>query len=223
MGGASSDESLGLYLRYGGLPCLRKPGKFEDETALEYLGGVFDSVVLKDIVLRHRRRRNPAILARIAEFVADSIGSPTSARNVANYLKSQGIESPSPSSTTYFSYLEESYAVRRVKPEDLQASASSKAGTSCYFEDLRPPHHEGARLLPARARQGRRERGFPPPRLDGWTVHSGRVGAREVDFMRPRGRAEPCPATCLSSPTRRRGSGSSAPSSNSAMPGPSSS
>ena len=179
-GRSDSDESLGLYLRYGGLPFLRNLA-LEDETALEYLGGVFDSVVLKDIVLRHGVR-NPAILARIAEFVADSIGTPTSARNIANYLKAKGIEVSPQSVLDYLSYLEQSFAVRRVKPEDLQGKRILEGGDKYYFEDL------GLRT---------RVRGFSQRELgkvvenavflrlefDGWTVHSGRVGAREVDFV----------------------------------------
>ena len=175
-----SDESLNLYLRYGGLPFLRNLA-LEDETALEYLGGVFDSVVLKDIVLRHGVR-NPAILARIAEFVADSIGSPTSARNIANYLKSRGIEVSPQSVLDYLAYLEQSFAVRRVKPEDLQGKRILEGGDKYYFEDLG---------LRTRVRGfSQRELGkvvenavFLRLELDGWTVHSGRVGSRVVDFV----------------------------------------
>lgn len=179
-GRSDSDESLGLYLRYGGLPFLRNLA-LEDETALEYLGGVFDSVVLKDIVLRHGVR-NPAILARIAEFVADSIGSPTSARNVANYLKSRGIEVSPQSVLDYLSYLEQSFAVRRVKSEDLQGKRILEGGDKYYFEDL------GLRTKVRGFSQ--RELGkvvenavFLRLELDGWTVRSGRVGPREVDFV----------------------------------------
>jgi predicted AAA+ superfamily ATPase len=179
-GRSDSDESLNLYLRYGGLPFLRNLA-LEDETALEYLGGVFDSVVLKDIVLRHGVR-NPAIVARIAEFVADSIGSPTSARNIANYLKSRGIEVSPQSVLDYLVYLEQSFAVRRVKPEDLQGKRILEGGDKYYFEDLG---------LRTRVRGfSQRELGkvvenavFLRLEIDGWTVHSGRVGSREVDFV----------------------------------------
>ena len=179
-----SEESLGLYLRYGGLPFLRNLS-LEDETVLEYLGGVFDSVVLKDIVLRHGVR-NPAILARIVEFVADSIGSPTSARNIANYLKSRGVEVSPQSVLDYLSYLEESFAIRRVKPEDLQGKRILEGGDKYYFEDLG---------LRTRVRGfSQRELGkvvenavFLRLELDGWTINSGRVGTREIDFICDRG------------------------------------
>ena len=85
-----SDESLAFCLRDGGLPFLRNP-RLGEETSFEYLRGVFDAIVLNDIVQRHGVR-NPAILGRIVEFRADSIGSQLSARNVSNDLKAKGIE-----------------------------------------------------------------------------------------------------------------------------------
>ena len=175
-----SDEALGRYLRYGGLPFLRNLA-LEDETALEYLGGVFDSVVLKDIVLRHGVR-NPATLSRIVEFAADTIGSPTSARNVANYLKSRGVECSPQAVLDYLSYLEQSFAVRRVKPEDLAGKRILEGGDKYYFEDL------GIRTAVRGFSQ--REIGkvvenavFLRLELDGWTIRSGRVGEREIDFV----------------------------------------
>lgn len=183
-GRADSDDSLGLYLRYGGLPFLRNLA-LEDDTVLEYLGGVFDSIVLKDIVQRHGVR-NPAILSRLVEFLADSIGSPTSARNMANYLKSRGVEVSPQSVLDYLSHLEESFVLRRVKPEDLAGKRILEGGDKYYFEDL------GLRT----AVRGFSQREivkvvenavFLRLELDGWTVRSGRVGAREIDFVCDKG------------------------------------
>lgn len=175
-----SEESLNLYLRYGGLPFLRKL-PLQDETVFEYLSGVFDSVVLKDIVQRHGVR-NPAILERIAEFLADSIGSPSSARNIANFLKSQKIEVSPQSVLDYLSYLEQSFAFRRLQPEDLQGKRILESGNKYYFEDL------GLRSC-LRGFSGRdiakvvENAVFLRLELDGWELHSGRSGAREIDFV----------------------------------------
>ncbi|MEI6386165.1 MAG: ATP-binding protein [Spirochaetota bacterium] len=179
-GHSDSDEALNLYLRYGGLPFLRNLS-LQDETVFEYLGGVFDSVVLKDIVLRHGVR-NPAILSRIAEFVADSIGSPSSARNIANYLKSGKIEVSPQSVLDYLAYLEQSFAVRRIQPEDLQGKRILESGNKYYFEDL------GLRSK-LRGFAGRdiakvvENAVFLRLELDGWEIHSGRSGSREIDFV----------------------------------------
>jgi predicted AAA+ superfamily ATPase len=179
-GRADSDESLNLYLRYGGLPFLRNI-PLEDDTSLEYLGRVFDSVVLKDVVSRHGVR-NPATLSRIVEFAADNIGSPTSARNVANYLKSRGVDASPQAVLDYLSYLEEAFAIVRVKAEDLAGKRILESGDKYYFEDL------GIRTAVRGFSQ--REIGkvvenavFLRLLIDGWSVHSGRAGDREIDFV----------------------------------------
>ena len=123
---ADSDASLALSLRYGGLPFLRNL-RLADETAFEYLRGVFDAIVLKDIVQRHGVR-NPAILGRIVEFLADSIGSPVSARNVANSLKAKGTECSPQTVLDYFGHLADADSVNRVRAEDLAGKRLLESG-----------------------------------------------------------------------------------------------
>jgi len=175
-----SDPSLALYLRFGGLPFLRNL-ELADATAFEYLGGVFDAIVLKDIVQRHGVR-NPAILARIVEFLADSIGSPVSARNVANYLKSKGFECSPQTVLDYFGYLAESCCANRVRAEDVAGKRLLESGDKYYFDDL------GMRSA---------ARGYDQNDIgkvvenavflklagDGWDLRSGRIGDREIDFV----------------------------------------
>lgn len=175
-----SDESLALYLRYGGLPFLRNL-RLADETAFEYLRGVFDAIVLKDIVQRYAIR-NPAILARIVEFLADSIGSPVSARNIANYLKSKGIECSPQTVLDYAGYLFDTFATHRVRAEDMRGKRLLESGDKYYFEDL------GLRSA---------LRGYDQLDLgkvvenavylklagEGWDLRSGRIGDREIDFV----------------------------------------
>ncbi|TXT49280.1 MAG: putative ATPase (AAA+ superfamily) [Spirochaetes bacterium] len=105
---------------------------------------------------------------------------------MANYLKSRGIEVSPQSVLDYLSYLEESFALRRVKPEDLRGKRILESGDKYYFRDL------GIRTRNRGFAQ--RELGkvvenavFLRLELDGWTIRSGRVGAREVDFVCDRG------------------------------------
>ncbi len=179
-----SEASLADYLRYGGLPFLRNL-ELADETALEYLGGVFDAIVLKDIVQRHGVR-NPVIFARMVEFLADSIGSPVSARNVANYLKSKGIDCSPQTVLDYFGYLAESYCANKVRAEDVTGKRLLETGDKYYFDDL------GMRSA---------ARGFDQRDIgkvvenavylklagEGWDIRSGRIGDREIDFVCQRG------------------------------------
>ena len=48
-----SDESLMKFLNYGGLPGLRQVGLESDEHVWAYLSSVSNTIMLKDIIVRH--------------------------------------------------------------------------------------------------------------------------------------------------------------------------
>ena len=83
-----SDESLMTYLKYGGLPGLRKVGLDSDEQVWAYLSSVFNTIMLKDIIERHDIRNIP-FLNNLIAFYADTTGKLTSANSISKYMKSQ--------------------------------------------------------------------------------------------------------------------------------------
>ena len=58
-GQTDNDDSLEAYLNYGGLPGLRVVGLEDEEHIWEYLQGVFNTVMLKDVIERHKIRNIP--------------------------------------------------------------------------------------------------------------------------------------------------------------------
>ena len=181
-----SDAALERFLRYGGLPFLaRLP--FNDAVLREYLGGVLDSVVLKDVVQRHGIR-SPALLNRIIEFVADNIGSTTSARSIANYLKSIREESSPQSVLDYLGFLTRSFAIVRCPVGEVNGKRILEGLSKYYFEDL------GLRAVvrgndDADIGKIVENAVFSRLQADSWTVSTGRVGDREIDFVCDRGKA----------------------------------
>lgn len=175
-----SDASIDRYLRHGGLPFLcRLPA--DDGVVAEYLAGVLDSVVLKDVVQRYGIR-SPALLERLVEFVADNVGSPTSARNIANYLKSGGMEASPQSVLDYLGYLVRSFAIARCPIGDVAGKRLLDGTAKYYFEDL------GLRAFVRGS--GTAETGkivenavYSRLRADGWEASAGRIGDREIDFV----------------------------------------
>ena len=66
-----NDSSLEDYIRYGGMPFLiNLPDK---ETWPEYLSGITDSIIFRDIIQRHSLR-NTDFLKRLLSLLADNIG-----------------------------------------------------------------------------------------------------------------------------------------------------
>lgn len=86
----NTDDSMTEYLRYGGLPYLvNLPQR---NTWGEYISGITDAVVYRNIVSRHSLR-NHDFLQRLLLFMADNIGQIFTAKRIADYLKSQRISS----------------------------------------------------------------------------------------------------------------------------------
>lgn len=178
------EEALGHFLRYGGLPFLRHL-PLRDDTALEYLGGVAQTAILKDVVTRHTLR-NPDLLNRLVLFLADSVGSPVSAQAIARFLKNQRVSASVPTLLDYLHHLHQAYLVRRVPRQDLVGRRILEVAEKHYFEDL------GIRtaLLGSRPTDiGKVIENAVHHRLlmDGWKVFTGDLGGREIDFVCERG------------------------------------
>lgn len=82
-------ESLLNYLRFGGMPGLVNYNFDEVPEIKAYLQGVYNTVILKDIVAREQIR-NIRFLENLILFLADNAGQLISVNSIAKYLKSQG-------------------------------------------------------------------------------------------------------------------------------------
>lgn len=128
-----SDMSLDLYLRYGGLPYLRNLPKHE--TWGEYIQGVVDAVVYRDVVSRNSLRNND-FLQRLLLFLADNIGQIFSAKKISDYLKSQRMSSSVASVQNHVHYISEAYIVNQARRWNLEGRRFFEIGEKYYFEDL---------------------------------------------------------------------------------------
>lgn len=128
-----SDETLSLYLRYGGLPYLiNLPQK---STWSEYLSGICDAVVYRDVVSRHSLR-NTDFLERLLLFLADNIGRVFTAKSISDYLKSQRITTSINSVQSYVGYVEDAYIISRSRRWDIEGKRFFEIGEKIFFEDL---------------------------------------------------------------------------------------
>lgn len=127
-----SDESLETFLRYGGMPYLiNLPSR---ETWNEYLSGVTDALVYRDIVSRHNIRNND-FLGRLLAFLADNTGQIYSAKKIADYLKSQRTPVSVNSVQAYINYISEAYIINRVSRWDIEGKKIFEIGEKVFFED----------------------------------------------------------------------------------------
>lgn len=132
---ADSDESLLKYLDYGGLPGLRVVGLDDEEHVWDYLRGVFNTVMLKDIIERHKIRNIPFMNNLIA-FLADTIGKVGSATSISKYMKSLGQDVSANVVLDYTSYFTEAYLIDAVKRYDIHGRKLFESNQKTYFGDI---------------------------------------------------------------------------------------
>ena len=129
----STDEVFEDYMKWGSLP---NRFEFESEEAIKnYLYGVFDSIILRDVVER-LRIRDTALFNLILQYIVDTIGREFSAENIMNFLRNEGREV---STLTIYSYLDalcKALLIRKVYRYDVHGKAVLKTLNKYYVTDL---------------------------------------------------------------------------------------
>ena len=130
---SDNDETLALYIQYGGLPGLAKIGLEEDD-AREYQMDIYHTVLLKDVIMRNQIRNVP-FLENLVRFLADNTGKLISANSISKYMKSQGESIASAAITNYISFLCEAYILHKVNRYDIHGKRIFETNDKFYFED----------------------------------------------------------------------------------------
>jgi len=173
-------ESLQQYIRYGGMPHLINLVK-DERVYYEYLRNLFDTIVLRDIITRHKIR-NIGFLQDLILFLADNIGSLFSAKRISDYLKSQKIGLLPKLVLEYLHYLESVFFVERVKRTEVGGRKIFEIGDKFYFEDLGMRHA----LIPFQQRDINKvleNLVYHHLRAGGFRVFIGKLHDREIDFV----------------------------------------
>lgn len=129
-----NNQSLMLYLTYGGLPYLSRLA-LTDELAFEYLRNVYATILLKDVVKREGIR-NIDFLETLALYAADNVGSLFSANNISKYLKSQRIDISTTQVINYLRALNNAYLINKTGRIDIKGLRKFEVGDKYFFEDL---------------------------------------------------------------------------------------
>lgn len=129
-----TESSLHKFLHYGGLPGLKKIG-LNDNDVIEYQNDVVNTVLMKDVVLRHEIR-NVVFLQNLMEFLADNTGKLISATNIAKYMKSNANPVSVGVVLNYIGYLCESYILRKIPRYDIHGKRIFENNEKYYFQDI---------------------------------------------------------------------------------------
>ncbi|MDR0866802.1 MAG: ATP-binding protein [Candidatus Symbiothrix sp.] len=176
----NNDESLERYIRQGGLPYLiHLPNN--DEVVKEYLNSIYSTIVLKDVVQRHKIR-NVDFLERLVTFLAGNVGNLFSSKSINGFLKSKKEESSVNQIIEYTNALAEAFIVHRVGRYDIAGKKVFERGEKYYFENL------GIRNVIAGYKPQDRARRLENVVLNhllycGYNVKVGTLPPEEIDFV----------------------------------------
>lgn len=133
---ADNDSSLMKYITIGGLPGLCLFDINDDRHIRDYLFGVYNTIMMKDVIERNAIRNVPFI-NNLCHFIADNIGKIVSVKNIANYLKSKnGKDSASDVTTsTYIRHLSTALILSPVYRFDLHGKELLEQNYKYYFSD----------------------------------------------------------------------------------------
>lgn len=183
---APSPEALASYLRWGGLPFLCNIPAEDIRTRTDYLGSIYDTIFVKDIINR-KQVRNATFIDNLARFVADNSGKLFSASSIAKYLKNGESSVSSNTVADYMDALCSTYMIDRVQRYDIRGKRIFEQQEKYYYEDL------GIRNYLCRdKRQQEMEKILENAVYIklfnmGYTVYVGQLDGKEIDFVAQRG------------------------------------
>lgn len=176
----SNEEYFEQYLQFGGLPGIHN-FSYDKSNIYQYLSDIYSSILLKDVVAKNNIR-DVELLERIILYIFDNIGNTFSAKNVSDFLKSQGRKLSRETVYNYLKALESAYIISSVQRYDVKGKALLETMEKFYLTDLGFRH---AKL------------GYRPNDIAGYleniiylelirrkyTVNIGKLGTKEIDFI----------------------------------------
>ncbi len=121
------------YMQWGGMP-----GRFAFKTESEmqkYLQDVFDTIILRDILIR-RKIRDINLLNNIIQFLIENTGKIFSANTISKYLKSQSRSVSAETLYNHVEYILESLLFTKVNRYDIKGKNVFATLEKYYIADM---------------------------------------------------------------------------------------
>lgn len=188
--GLPKEEAFAEFMKTGGIPYVAAMNR-TDEKVDQYLEGIYNTVIVKDIEQRQLRKEKEgntrkitdiALLKNIARYLASVIGSPVSMKSITNYLTSSGRKISQNTVSDYVDALKESFIFYSVERFDIVGKQLLKINNKLYMVDMGIRNH----ILPRK----RYDLDFTIENIvflelmrKGYKINIGKYGATEVDFV----------------------------------------
>lgn len=184
------DELFYEFMSEGGFPYIASMDRTKEKTDM-YLEGIYNTIIIKDIEERQKRREpdkskrkvtDIVLLKNIAKFLSGSAGSLISVKSVSDYIVSTGRKVSPNTVSDYIDVLTEAFIFYPVERFDIQGKQLLRQNQKLYISDTGLRRY----MLPKK----NYDLGFTLEniiylelRRRGYEVYVGKNGNTEVDFV----------------------------------------
>lgn len=188
--GLNKENGFFEFMKTGGIPYVASMDR-TDEKVDQYLEGIYNTVIIKDVEQRQLRREKEngtrkvsdiTLLKTIARYLASVIGSPISIKAITDYLISSGRKVSQNTVCDYVNALVESYVFYPVERFDIVGKQLLKVNKKFYMVDMGIRNH----ILP----REKYDLGFTIENIvflelsrRGYKVNIGKQESAEIDFV----------------------------------------
>lgn len=125
---------LANYVRLGGFPATHLQA-YSQEEVYTIVRDIYNSTIFSDIVRRNQIRKIDQ-LERIVKYTFNNVGNTSSAKSIADYLKSEHRSLDNETVYNYLEKLEKAYLLHRCIRYDLQGRELLKTQEKFYLADV---------------------------------------------------------------------------------------
>ncbi len=132
--GTSAETAYRKYIENGSFPYIMQI-EHDPEMVKEYLSGLYNTIVLKDVVSR-RKITDVMMLQSVVRFLADNIGNMSVIKRISDTMTSLGRKISVHTVENYISALTDSYVFYSAPRYDTKGKQLLKTGQKLYLADV---------------------------------------------------------------------------------------
>lgn len=128
------EEQFNAFLKFGGFPGIHHM-ELDDTVIRQYLQSIYNSVLLKDVIVRNNIR-DAAMLDVISKYLIDNSGKITSAKSISDFMKSQKRKVSVDTVLNYIRFNCDALLFEKVERYDLKGKRLLETYEKYYMSDI---------------------------------------------------------------------------------------
>ncbi len=171
---------LADYVRLGGFPATHLRASAQDDV-YTIVRDMYNSTIFSDIVRRNQVRKIDQ-LERVVKYAFNNVGNTFSAKSISDYLKAEHRTLDNETACSYLKKLENAYLLHRCLRFDLHGKEILKTQEKYYLADTALRYSVLGYTTDSVA-SSLENIVYLELRRRGYTVHVGKFGSGEIDFV----------------------------------------